>query len=206
MEKHELPFYIKEGKTVFYVHVPKTGGTAVERLFSDNQFRVEYFDAGGPRGLNRFRRCAPQHMHAEQITTLLRPARMDFVFMTVRDPLRRLISEYKMRSKSQAVLPPISIWFNQMCKQYQEDNYTGENHIRPQSEFWLPNCEVFRQEDGYGEVLVARIEEMLGITLKSQLIGMHHTGEVADPDPDELQKLLPHVRQFYRSDYLMFGY
>ena len=201
-----MPLYVKDGKAVFYVHVPKTGGTAVERFFAANKFRVEYFDAGGPNGLNRFRKCAPQHMHAEQINAILRPSRMQYVFMTVRDPLRRLVSEYKMRARAPGPLPPITRWFDQMVKQFQEDGYVRENHIRPQSEFWFPGCEIFRQEDGYGEPLVARIEEKLGVTLPSREIGIHHTGERADPDPAQLATLLPRVKQFYRSDYLMFGY
>jgi hypothetical protein len=145
-------------------------------------------------------------MHAEQINLLLRPARMDFVFMTVRDPLRRLVSAYKMRAKTQAAPPSLSSWFDEMCKQYQEDPYVGDNHIRPQSAFWLPNCEVFRQEDGYGEALVARIEEKLAITLQQREIGKHHIGPPADPDSAEFEKLLPRIRQFYQSDYQMFGY
>jgi hypothetical protein len=201
-----LPLYTKDGRSVFYVHVPKTGGTAIEAFFNQNGFRVEYFDTGGPQSLNRYRRCAPQHMHAAQIMMLLRPARFDYLFMTVREPLRRLVSEYKMRVRTVGDAPSLTQWFERISKQYVEDNYVAENHIRPQSEFWLPTCEVYKQEDGFGDILVGRLEERLGMTFSQRRVGMYNDDETTLVDAAEIKRVRPLVLRFYRQDYLNFGY
>jgi len=184
-----LPLYTKDGRSVFYVHVPKTGGTAIEAFFGQNGFRVEYFDAGGPQSLNPYRRCAPQHMHAAQIMTLLRPAKFDYLFMTVREPLRRVISEYKMLVRTVSDAPPLTQWFDVISKQYLEDNYVAENHIRPQSEFWLPSCDVYRQEDGFGDALVERIEEKLGMTLPYRKVGKYNEDPATKVEAAEVERV-----------------
>ncbi|HTZ70955.1 MAG TPA: sulfotransferase family 2 domain-containing protein [Acetobacteraceae bacterium] len=202
-----MPIFLRKKCSVLYLHVPKTGGSAIEQFFARNEFRTEYCDTGGPHSFNRFRRCSPQHLHAEPITAALRPARFDFVFMTVRNPLARIVSEYRMRLSGEGARPPaLSEWLDQTFNRFAEDPYTGDNHIRPQSEFWLPNCEVYRQEDGYGPALVNRIEERLVTELEHRDIGQVNLAKATDPDSDEIKAIEPRVRQFYRQDYLTFGY
>ena len=201
-----MPIYQKDGKSVLYVHVPKTAGSAVGAFFRKNGFQVHYFDNGGFQSVNRYRRCSPQHMHAEPILSILRPERFNYVFMTVRDPIQRLLSEFRMRSRLNKDTVGLPAWFDWTMKRYLEDGYVWDNHIRPQMEFLLPNCEVFRQEDGLGDTFVQLVEERLSIVLKHRTIGVVNKGEATDLDPADVIKVEPRVRQFYRQDYLTFGY
>jgi hypothetical protein len=175
-------------------------------LFERNDFRAEHLDTGGPKSLNMLRRCPPQHMDAAQITAILRPSEFDFTFMTVRDPLARLLSEYKMRFRSKNGAPPLPVWVERMFKRYIDNPYIAENHIRPQCAFWLPNCEVYRQEDRHGDALVQRIEERLELSLAHRTIGGYNLDEDTPIDRAEIARVETLVRQFYRQDYLMFGY
>ena len=201
-----MPIFVRKACSVLYLHVPKTGGTAIEEFFARNQFRAAYLDTGGAQSLNRFRRCAPQHLHAEPIMATLRPAKFDYVFMTVRHPLARIVSEYGMRARGEGSKPPgIGPWLDQMFSRFMEDPYVAENHIRPQSAFWLPNCEVFRMEDGYGEALVARLEEKLDTELEHRTIGRFNMGGAGAAGVD-VAAIEGRVRQFYRGDYVAFGY
>ena len=202
-----MPLFLKENRSVLYMHVPKTGGFAVDSFFRDNGFQLEFFDGGGPRSFNKYRRCAPQHMHAEQILSLLRLSSIDYIFMTVRDPLARLFSVYKMYARAAvADVPSLPVWVDRVFRRYLADSYTAENHIRPQAEFWLPTCEIFRQEDGHGSALTQRIEQKLGIELKHRTIGTLNKDKDTSIDPADIEKIAPLVRQFYHRDYLMFGY
>ena len=201
-----MPVFVKDGRAVLYMHVPKTGGTAIEAFFKKNGFRSTLVDKGGPDSINRYRRCAPQHMNAGQIMALLRPGNFDYVFMTVREPLSRLISEYKMRARVTPNPPPLVDWFQQMFSRYVEDSYIAENHLRPQVEFLLPNSEVFRQEDGYGEEFVSRIEEKLRLKLEHPRVDRLNIDDSADIDPTQIARISAGIRQFYRQDYLAFGY
>lgn len=201
-----MPLYVKDGKAVLHMHVPKTAGTALRAFFQHNGFREELFDGGGPQSLNHLRRCAPQHMDAAQIMALLRPSRIDFVFMTVREPLSRAVSEYRMQLREIGNLPALPAWFMRMSRDFIENNYLAENHIRPQSDFWLPNCHVFRVEDGLGENLVSLMEQRTGLTLAHREVGSHNADGGTPVDPEEIERVRPLVETFYRQDYLQFGY
>jgi hypothetical protein len=202
-----MPIFMKQSRTVLYLHVPKTGGTAIQAFFEKNDFRADLLDTtGGPKSLNRLRRCPPQHMHAAQITAILRPSEFDFTFMTVRDPLARLLSEYKMRFRSKNSAPPLPAWVEQMFKRYIDNPFVADNHIRPQCEFWLPNCEVYRQEDRHGDTLAGRIEEKLELSLEHRTLGGYNIDEGTDIDQADIVQVEPLVRQFYRQDYFTFGY
>jgi hypothetical protein len=201
-----LPLYVKDGKSVLHMHVPKTAGTALRAFFQRNGFREELFDGGGPQSLNHLRRCAPQHMDARQVMALFRPGRFDLVFMTVREPLSRLLSEYRMQLREVANVPALPVWFARVARDFVDDNYVSENHIRPQSDFWLPNCHVFRIEEGLGENLVSLIESRTGLALAHREIGSHNAGGGAPVASGDVEKVRPLVQDFYRQDYLRFGY
>jgi hypothetical protein len=201
-----MPIFVKQDCGILYMHVPKTGGTAIRTFFEKNGFRAKLLDTGGPGSLNRFRRCAPQHMHAASVLAILRPARFNYVFVTVREPLGRVLSEYKMHCRTNSNVPRLSTWLDQMLSRYVEDSHFAENHLRPQVEFLLPNCEVFRQEDGFGAAFVARVEERLGFQLEHRQVGVFNSDADTQIDPAEIARIEPMVRQFYRHDYLTFGY
>ena len=201
-----MPLYVKDGKAVLQMHVPKTAGTALRAFFQRNGFREELFDGGGPQSLNHLRRCAPQHMDAAQIMALFRPSRFDFVFMTVREPLSRVISEYRMQMREKGTIAALPAWFMQMTREFVENNYFAENHIRPQSDFWLPNCHVFRLEEGLGDNLVSLMEQHTGLSLSHRDIGSHNADAGTPVDPKNIERVRPLVEDFYRQDYLRFGY
>lgn len=201
-----MPLYIKDGKAVLHMHVPKTAGTAMRAFFQRNGFREELFDGGGPQSLNHLRRCAPQHMDAAQIMAVLRPARIDFVFMTVREPMSRLVSEYRMQARAIKNLAALPAWFMQMTREFIDNPHVAENHIRPQSDFWLPNCHIFRVEDGLGQSLVSRMEQCTGLRLPNPEITSHNAGDGAPVDPQDVERIRPLAEDFYRQDYLRFGY
>jgi hypothetical protein len=200
-----MPLFVKQAKSALYVHVPKTGGSSIEQFFAGNGFRSEFLDANPKTSLNRFRLCSPQHMTAEQLLSLLRPTRIDYIFMTVRDPLTRILSEYKMRLRVAQETQSLSQWVTLSFRRFLEDPYTNDNHIRPQADFWIPGCDVFRQEDGFDEI-VSRIEARLGLPIEKRDMGSHNTDKGTVLDSDEVARITPLVRQFYRRDYLMFGY
>ena len=201
-----MPLYVKDGKAVLHMHVPKTAGTALRAFFLRNGFREELFDGGGPNSLNHLRRCAPQHMDAAQIMALLRPGRIDFVFMTVREPLSRLLSEYRMQVREVSNVPALPQWFARISRDFVENNYVAENHIRPQSDFWLPNCHICRVEDGLGEPLVSQMAQRTGLALPHREIGSHNADGGTPVDAQDVEQVRPLVEDFYRQDYLRFGY
>lgn len=201
-----MPLYTKDNLSVYYIHVPKTGGTAIHTFFQQNGFRVDYRDPVVVSIGNKYRRCSPQHMHAEQILSVLRPHKFDFIFMTVREPVSRLLSEYKWRMRMSPKIEPLEPWFRRMTRAYLDDNYVGDNHIRPQSHFWLPTCRIHRHEDGYETSLVEQIEERFRLRFEHRIMPRENTTEKQAPDLSGMERLLPDIKAFYAEDFIRFGY
>jgi hypothetical protein len=200
-----VPILLKGGKAVLYIHVPRTGGSAVTRFFLDNDFRLDYIDTGGPQSLNRYRRSSPQHMHAEQMISVLRPEQFDLILMTVRNPVDRLLSEYRLRCGKLENPPTAMEWFDSTMRRYAEDPCCIDNHIRPQVDFRLPTAEVFHQEDG-PEAIVERVEEKLELKLKQRSIAAENQAQAIEISDEDVAKVAMMARVFYLRDFVAFGY
>lgn len=199
-----MPLFTRQDASVFYIHVPKTAGTSIEQFFVANGFAAEYLDTGGAKSMNGFRRCPPQHMHGEQILAILRPSRCGYVFATVREPLARIVSEYRMRARGHADFPRLPAWLDQSLKRYQEDRYVLENHLRPQVEFLIPGCDVFRQEDGIGPHLVACIEGQLKTTFERRQFAHKRPETQVEVPAEDVDAIRARVRAAYWQDYAAF--
>jgi hypothetical protein len=127
--------------------------------------------------------------------------------MTVRHPYTRILSEYAMHLRTGQASEPFRPWLDRMLREFTENPFARDNHIRPQHEFWLPNCDVFRQEDGFGAPFLSRVRERLG--LESDIPPLLRANEV--PIGPSLEKLLDDdsralLRTFYWRDFNQFGY
>lgn len=201
-----MPLFVKQNRCALFIHIPKAGGTAIESFFERNGFVADLLDTGGPKSLNKYRACPPQHMHAAQLETVLRPGRCQFVFTTVREPLARIVSEYRMRARAEEDILPLAPWLDLQMKRYMNDPYHMENHLRPQVEFLIPGCEVFRQEERFGEKLAARIEEKLQLNLEHRNFPYHKPAGEKPVPPEQIEAIRPRIRQIYWQDYAAFGY
>ncbi len=201
-----MPLFVKDGKAVLYLHVPKTGGTSISNFLTANGFIAEFGIQPAKANFARYRQCSPHHMHAATLLSLLRPSKIDYVFMTVREPVGRFLSAYKMRVRTKPDMPGLEQWVDQVFRLYPEDPYVNDNHIRPQSEFWLPGADIFRQEDGYGDAVVTRIEEKLGMRFEKREIATNNADGGTKIEEASIARVAPRIRQFYRADYAMLEY
>ena len=214
-----MPVFVRDDIRLLYVHVPKTGGTSIERFFEQNGFAAFYSDPGGKSPLFPTMKCSPQHLHAEPLRAIFNTTAFKYSFMTVRNPVDRLVSEYVMRATEYRRRPAgdrpfddIDTWVEKTLSAYPDNPFMMDNHIRPQVEFWLPGadpskkgCDVFRQENGFAEAWVHRIAERLGCTLPHCSVGMAMRADRemrVVPGPE----CIAQIRAFYRRDFEFFGY
>ncbi|MEQ6896917.1 sulfotransferase family 2 domain-containing protein [Microbacterium sp. KR10-403] len=207
-----MPVFRKNGKNILFIHVPKCGGSSVEYSFRDSGYRVEYRDPKlGRKSLNHLRTCSPQHMHAEMLRQTLRVERFELVFMIVREPIARFRSEYVyLHRKHEAVsrkAADVSAWARKEFRAYEKDPFVLDNHLRPQSEFWMPEAVVYRLEDGFDAMLDdLNTRFHVGVTAAER--ALHSEKEVGFPSSEvELSDdLTQHLRGFYHDDFERFGY
>ncbi|WP_175539718.1 sulfotransferase family 2 domain-containing protein [Nocardioides exalbidus] len=207
-----MPIFTRDGRSILFVHVPKTGGTSVERMF---------IRAGWDVGLratphthpaqSRLHRISPQHLHAPLLTELLRLGRFDAVFLVVRDPLLRFRSEYVMRNKRHEEAgraSHVEAWTDDVLDRLAANPSLLDNHLRPQHEFVLPQARVYRLEDGL-EAAMADLRDHSGLHLPTEV---PHTldsgagGGLSSRDVEVTDAVAARVRALYARDHEVFGY
>lgn len=210
-----MPVLVTATKRILYLHVPKTGGTWVNELLRSygSVTGASFGDPGA--GLP----CTPQHFHARLVHHLYatdpRTAAHDFdyVFMTVRDPLARLKSEFRyrvpvdrrLRLQGRWGLPVrFSPWALRVLRAYPRDPFLFDNHLRPQHEFRTFGAEVFRMEDGLDRVREA-LDRVTGLQGRASS-EVRNPSERVKADLKVSARARAAITAMYREDFRSFGY
>lgn len=206
-----MPLLIHEDRTIFFAHVPKTGGSSVEDYLIRRFGPLCLLDrpAAGSDAPPRRRRhgdmvSPAQHMTAADLRHLL-PERIDYTFAVVRDPLARILSEYRFQAgTSRASRLGFSTWLRVMLAAARIDPRVYDNHIRPQGDLVSAGAEVFRLEEGLDRI-VARLDEVTGSAAPDADI--RHLLNKGGRDRIEVRRQdMGLVARFYAADYARFGY
>lgn len=206
-----MPVYCRDEQRVLFVHVPKTGGSTVERMFRaagwDEQLRETH--KANP-AVFPLRRCSPQHYQGALLAELFDLSRFDLVFLITRDPVARFRSEYLMRQPADPATDATSVetWARGAFARREHDPYAFDNHLRPQVEFLVPGAVVHRLEDGLDSIrddLNARLDAGLVELGRHAMSSAKRTGV-----PSEAVEVSPVLdgllRDVYAQDYAQLGY
>ena len=209
-----MPIYSINGKTIYYSHVPKCGGSSVEHGLSkhakpsllDKQF-LEHENPELP--------CSPQHIHLELLPQFHPLDQIDLAFAVVRDPVARIESEFRyriglakpFRERSRRNVEgnepeEFNAWVKDALASSRLNPFIYDNHIRPQHEFVSAEIKIFRLEDGITPVFQWLSDE-IGVKIKPPLIRKLRSRKVPiDAAPETIEL----IKSFYSPDYDCFGY
>ena len=199
-----MPFIEYSGKKILFIHIPKTGGTSIEKGLGEiAPLRMCI------RAIPGFTRVPPEHFTHQNIYSLFGEDYFDYVFTVVRNPYKRLESEYRMRSllaKEQFFneLPKFPYWVEQIIEKTKVDRYIFANHLRPQIEFVGRGVYVYRYEDGL-ENIAQKVSETAGISLKlpeQRLLETNNTNIEITWTGESIRL----VNEFYAEDFKAFNY
>jgi hypothetical protein len=192
-----MPIYDVNGKKCLFIHIPKCGGSSIERWLE--QFSVSSF--WSPEILDSFP-CTPQHFHSEILEHLFCADYFDYVFTVCRNPIDRLLSEYKFRMGPRRQKIEFSNWLYSRIREYRENNFTSDNHLRPQYEFLAFASEVFHFEEGISNI-VSTLSTKLGVPGCSEV---YHEKRSIQFEVQIDQDLLEFIENHYKRDFETFGY
>ncbi|MGB5560397.1 MAG: sulfotransferase family 2 domain-containing protein [Paracoccaceae bacterium] len=170
---------------LFFVHIPKTGGSSIEQYLAEvGQVCLVTRRATG------FSTVTPQHMERETYESYIPAAFYDHGFAILRDPVERLLSEFRhqatMSKPHHKVMHHLRLpgsarrtavaakaegfvwrndfdgWVTAILSACKANPFICDNHIRPQADFVSPGHRLFDFGNGLDPV-VRWIDEVAGI-------------------------------------------
>jgi hypothetical protein len=205
-----MPIYSKDGAHYLFIHIPKTGGTTIEAVFRKAGFE-EYFRTTAGTSVNRVMRCTPQHFHFRLLKSIFHLPKFRGIFTVVRNPYTRIQSEFSMRHRDPSKNNPhdVCAWIERVTHQQKQRPFLNDNHIRPQAEFLVPGCDVFKLENGL-EAVFDGLHHKFGLILpyESDLRAMSSETRSGYRSADVLltSKAIDLIDDFYRRDFETFEY
>jgi len=145
-----MPVFTHDNNSILYIHIPKSGGSNIEYIASQNGWEESLSVRGKPLNQIKHYRSSPQHFHEGLLSEIFNFDEFDLVFTVVRNPFQRLKSEYYWQKTQGITSENPTAWIARVFEEYSANKYIYDNHIRPQTEF-IPkskNSKVFKLEEG----------------------------------------------------------
>jgi len=207
-----MPLYqLRKGETeksFLFIHVPKTGGTAIETYFRGIGL-AGYFDPPTYMPVRPYLKVPPAHYDYGVLNRLYNLDAL-YSFAVVRHPVRRMVSEYKWaleKSNATAKLAGMSFadYLAFMFEQYRRDENVAAGHFKPQVRFVGDKVsKIFKYEAGL-ESIIGHVLQDVGLRFDGQVklpVVNNTSGDKVVPTPDEVGA----IRAFYAEDFAAFGY
>jgi Sulfotransferase family len=203
-------------KLIYFAHVPKCAGTAVE-LYLKARF--------GPLALHdlrytfhppetRWTRSSPQHIDLVSLGRLIPPGFIDASFAVVRHPVDRLLSTYHFQSEVHDIIPPdqtLTGWLAALPALMAADPFYADNHCRPMGDLVPAGAVVFQLEAGLAPV-VDWLDARAGNKDGARSIGLVNQRGRPQHPRSLTPRLVPTpadvaaIEQLYADDMARFGY
>ncbi|MEL6957340.1 MAG: sulfotransferase family 2 domain-containing protein [Pseudomonadota bacterium] len=191
-----MPLARIKDKLLFFAHIPKTGGASVE-LYMAQKGRIALkhpFTLG-------WSETTAQHMHHDVHAKLVPETFIDVSFTIVRDPMARLMSEYRYRCDRDEIAVPFNDWAMERMRCLLKNPMLDDNHIRPQTDFLRWNMLIFRYEDGLDPVF-DWIDAFTGTPCGDRALRKNASSpQSITPSAD----VVVQVRETYGSDYRLMA-
>jgi hypothetical protein len=195
-------------KTFLFIHVPKTGGMAIEAYFRAIGL-VGFFDPLSYMPVRSYLKVPPTHYDYRLLEQVYNLDRL-FSFAVVRHPVQRMVSNYKWLIEKSTAPPTISKigfadYLDFIFDQYAHDENVSSGHIKPQTRFVGGRVSrVFRYEDGL-ENAISEVLRHLGLELDRD-VRLPVINNTAAKEIEPSQKDVERIYEFYKEDFLAFDY
>lgn len=201
-----MPVFRSGPKAIYFSHVPKTGGSSVTEFFKNAGWDVDFVLEESPlsvNSLNYFLRTSPQHLEYQRASALFKSGAFDSLFMVVRSPIARFMSEFKYATRPgrrKFYAPQPDSWWQVNRSILEENPFHLDNHLRPQIDFLWPEMNVFKLEDGL------QFLEQYDLKGPKSFTPIPWLGRQEADFTDLPESLKSELRNFYSDDFELGGY
>jgi len=209
-----MPIVKTGSKLVFYAHVPKCGGSAVQDYltarFGALAFEDRRHTGHDPKSL--WSRTSPQHIDKTSLSRLFPPAFFDAQFTIVRHPVARIVSAYHFQLEVESRISKLTSfhdWLLELQDGLGEDRFLFDNHVRPMTDIVPDGTKVFYLEHGL-DALVPFFDDIIGDKSAPRSVG--HSNKRGDLAKTAGEKVVPTeediklISSIYAEDFERFGY
>jgi hypothetical protein len=210
-----MPVVRCNAKLLYFAHIPKCGGSSVEDYLLARFRAVGFYDPDMRQTLpsRRWSRTSPQHVDWATLQKLLPAQLLDGVFTVVRHPVSRIVSAFHFQVEVEKAVAPdtsFSDWLAAQARAFEADQFTIDNHFRPQVDF-IPKdgCRVFHLEHGL-EAIIPYLDGIAGDEDGPRFIRHYNkrdgkrARQAAPAVPSAADLRL--IESLYSSDFSRFGY
>lgn len=198
----------KIDRSFLFIHIPKTGGTAIERYFVSLGL-ANFFDPASYAPIRSVLKVPPAHFDYEMCDKLFLLDRI-YSFAIVRHPVSRMISEYRWAIQKSSLPEAIarynfSEYLDFAFAEYEKDANFLAGHLKPQRQFVGPKVSrVFRYETGLNAIVTDVFKDT----------GLKPGGKIEVPRLNASDRLpvtvterdLEMIYRLYAEDFTQFGY
>ncbi len=222
-----MPF-LKEDKILF-LHIPKTGGTSIEKLFQMTELEnfcsykwdmehLQFIEKYGPRSsshkLHNTPICyEPQHYTIDVLKELMIDYDLYFKFTFVRNPYTRILSEYfyskGIRIKDSSEFN--SVEFHNWCTEYL--SVIDSSHKEPQVNFIDSSVNFIGRYENFIEdieLLKSKLIDFSKELIKCKDLEIPYLNQTNLDKKLLIKNIHPETKQIiysiYKSDFTMFLY
>lgn len=210
-----MPIVKSGSKLIYYAHVPKCGGSSVEKYLAGRFGDVAFED---PRHVSKpatqpWSRTSPQHIDKHSLKRLFPASFFDVYFTIVRHPTARVVSAYHFQQEVERTVSEqvtFSDWLADLAENIAADNYIFDNHVRPMTDIVPDGAKVFHLEHGL-DGLVPYLDDVTGNTEGPRAVG-HANKRGAYKKKASGKKIIPSesdkslISDLYAEDFQRFGY
>ena len=195
-----MPVFTKGNQRVLFIHVPKTAGSSVNKLFMNNGYERSYYSESS-RDLHKGL-CGPQHMDSKLLKEELDISSFDYIFSIFRDPIDRHLSEYTwapwgLCGQNLYTVDSFDEWCPQIFQAYKLNPYRFDNHIRPQNEFYIDGIDVYDYE--HISDLTSKLCAKIGLSDDS--LPYERSSRRDDQEYVIYDTTIKLIEEFYKKDY-----
>ena len=209
-----MPIVKIDGKLVYYGHIPKCGGSAVEEYLHSRFGRMALLDTKfmSQSEAQRWSKTSPQHIDIKSLNRLFPPDFFDLSFSVVRHPVDRLVSVFHFQKDVEKLIQPdvqFSEWLINFEARLRSDPFQFDNHLRPMADLVPVNAKLFFLEHGL-ECLIPWFDEVAGDEKGPRAMPL--TNERGAYSKIKIEKAVPNSKdidiicRIYSADFSRFGY
>lgn len=209
-----MPVLTRGGRSILFIHIPKTGGTSVEKAAEKMGWTLQFTIGGIRAGTDSFIRISPQHFHATLLEQAFRLDAFDRILAVCREPFARLKSEYYWQLQNRLTEQSPDRWIDDVLESARTAPSAYDNHLRPQAEF-IPSgvtTDIFKLEESGVEKAIEHVRELgadstLRVALRTKHKSQRYKASAYNCSvEDRFLERRAEIVGLYAIDYETFGY